>query len=247
MPADRPHGAERQRLPSPTIVFRYPLAQAAAWLAARRRRSAAQCAAPEIILTQTLPRRAALDASPPSLLDRPPPTPTSPSIRSPGRWSPRSTPASPTQWDILTAIDGRAPIRFGNNVFGACAGRWRPVSVSPTAPASAPPATSQPTASPRSTPPDRQACSAALRNPFAVTNGADAETASTSSAWRRRRSRRCSIAPSCAKDYEAAAETLPWVHKAGTAFRWTGSWMTVFTAADPAGSERRSASTRTSS
>jgi hypothetical protein len=36
-----------------------------------------------------------------------------------------------------------------------------------------------------------------------------------------------------AADYEAAAETLPWVLKAGTAFRWTGSWLTVFTTADP--------------
>jgi hypothetical protein len=41
-----------------------------------------------------------------------------------------------------------------------------------------------------------------------------------------------------AQDYEAAAETLPWVLKAGTSFRWTGSWMTVFTAADPRGAEQ---------
>jgi hypothetical protein len=40
-----------------------------------------------------------------------------------------------------------------------------------------------------------------------------------------------------AKDYEAAAQTLPWVQKACTSFRWTGSWMTVFTAVDPLGSE----------
>ena len=33
-------------------------------------------------------------------------------------------------------------------------------------------------------------------------------------------------------DYEAAAETLPWVQRAGTAFRWTGSWLTVFTTPD---------------
>jgi hypothetical protein len=38
-------------------------------------------------------------------------------------------------------------------------------------------------------------------------------------------------------DYSAAAETLPWVQRAGTSFRWTGSWLTVFTAADPLGSE----------
>jgi hypothetical protein len=41
-----------------------------------------------------------------------------------------------------------------------------------------------------------------------------------------------------AKDYEGAAETLPWVQKAGTSFRWTGSWMTVFTAVDPLGAEQ---------
>src|SRR5205807_10523674 len=34
-------------------------------------------------------------------------------------------------------------------------------------------------------------------------------------------------------DYEAAAETLSWVQRAGTVFRWTGSWLTVFTTPDP--------------
>jgi hypothetical protein len=40
------------------------------------------------------------------------------------------------------------------------------------------------------------------------------------------------------EDYEKAAESLPWVQKAGTSFRWTGSWLTVFTAVDPKGTER---------
>jgi hypothetical protein len=39
------------------------------------------------------------------------------------------------------------------------------------------------------------------------------------------------------EDYENAAETLPWVLRAGTVFRWTGSWLTVFTTADPQGTE----------
>jgi hypothetical protein len=39
-------------------------------------------------------------------------------------------------------------------------------------------------------------------------------------------------------DYENAAETLPWVLRAGTVFRWTGSWLTVFTTADPEGAEQ---------
>jgi hypothetical protein len=39
-------------------------------------------------------------------------------------------------------------------------------------------------------------------------------------------------------DYAAAAETLPWVERAGTVFRWTGSWLTVFTTPDPIASEQ---------
>jgi predicted phage baseplate assembly protein len=42
------------------------------------------------------------------------------------------------------------------------------------------------------------------------------------------------------EDYTAAAETLPWVLRAGTAFRWTGSWLTVFTTPDPLDSETMS-------
>jgi predicted phage baseplate assembly protein len=40
------------------------------------------------------------------------------------------------------------------------------------------------------------------------------------------------------EDYEEAATTLPGVvQRAGTSFRYTGSWLTVFTAVDPVGSE----------
>src|SRR5262249_39582008 len=35
------------------------------------------------------------------------------------------------------------------------------------------------------------------------------------------------------EDYAAAAETLPWVQKAGAAMRWTGSWLSVFVTPDP--------------
>jgi len=72
-----------------------------------------------------------------------------------------------------------------------------------------------------------------VRNPFIVTNGSDAEAAQhiqrmAPQAFRAVQYRAVTVA-----DYEAAAETLPWVLKAGTAFRWTGSWLTVFTTADP--------------
>jgi hypothetical protein len=41
-----------------------------------------------------------------------------------------------------------------------------------------------------------------------------------------------------AADYAAAARSLPWVQQAGTAFRWTGSWLTVLTSANPSGAEQ---------
>jgi hypothetical protein len=46
-------------------------------------------------------------------------------------------------------------------------------------------------------------------------------------------------------DYAAAAQILPWVQRAGTVFRWTGSWLTVFTTPDPRGSEQISIGQRT--
>jgi hypothetical protein len=38
-------------------------------------------------------------------------------------------------------------------------------------------------------------------------------------------------------DYAGAAETLPWVERAGSVFRWTGSWLTVFTTPEPIATE----------
>jgi hypothetical protein len=75
----------------------------------------------------------------------------------------------------------------------------------------------------------------AASNPFPVTDASDAETPvhiqrSAPQAFRAQQFR--AVRP---EDYEAAAESLPWVLKAGTSFRWTGSWLTVFTAADPKG------------
>jgi Baseplate J-like protein len=83
--------------------------------------------------------------------------------------------------------------------------------------------------------PSATAYIAAVRNPFLVANGADAETSQhvqrmAPQAFRAEQFR--AVRP---EDYEASAETLPWVRKAGTSFRWTGSWLTVFTTADPKG------------
>ena len=76
--------------------------------------------------------------------------------------------------------------------------------------------------------------SSSVTNPFPATGGADEETAQqirdrAPQAFRAKPLR--AVRPS---DYAAAAESLPWVRQAGTAFRWTGSWLTVFTTADPA-------------
>ena len=75
-------------------------------------------------------------------------------------------------------------------------------------------------------------------NPFAATGGADAETIAQ---VRDRAPRKFSAEPLRlvqAGDYVAAARSLPWVQQAGTTFRWTGSWLTALTSADPAASEQ---------
>jgi Baseplate J-like protein len=74
-----------------------------------------------------------------------------------------------------------------------------------------------------------------VRNPFAVTSGADQETAQHIARMAPQAFRAVQYRAVLAKDYQAAAETLPWVLRAGTSFRWTGSWLTVFTTADPEG------------
>jgi predicted phage baseplate assembly protein len=78
----------------------------------------------------------------------------------------------------------------------------------------------------------------AVTNPFAATGGADQEPNETvqrlaPQAFRAKQFR--AVRP---EDYQEAATRLSWVQRAGTAFRWTGSWLTVFTTADPKGSEQ---------
>lgn len=86
---------------------------------------------------------------------------------------------------------------------------------------------------------------AVVTNPLPATGGADPEPLGSvqllaPQAFRARQFR--AVLPS---DYQAAAETLPWVQRAGTRFRWTGSWLSVFTAADPLHSEQITTDQRT--
>ena len=76
-----------------------------------------------------------------------------------------------------------------------------------------------------------------VRNPFAVTDGVDEETRDHIVRMAPQKFRAVQYRAVRPEDYETAAETLPWVQKAGTSFRWTGSWLTVFTTVDPQGSE----------
>jgi hypothetical protein len=48
-----------------------------------------------------------------------------------------------------------------------------------------------------------------------------------------------------AEDYSEAVERLPWVQRAGSEFRWTGSWHTVFATPDPLAAFSLSAAQRT--
>jgi len=75
------------------------------------------------------------------------------------------------------------------------------------------------------------------RNPFAATGGADAESPQhirNIAPWQFQATQFRDVRPA---DYVASAEQLPWVYRAGCAFRWTGSWLSVFTVADPEGTD----------
>lgn len=73
----------------------------------------------------------------------------------------------------------------------------------------------------------------AVTNPFAATGGQDEETNLQIAKRAPQAFRAVQYRAVTPADYEAAAGTLPWVLRAGTEFRWTGSWLTVFTTADP--------------
>jgi len=77
-----------------------------------------------------------------------------------------------------------------------------------------------------------------VTNPLAAQGGADAEPDEQVQRLAPQAFRAVQYRAVRPEDYESAAETLPWVLRAGTVYRWTGSWLTVFTTADPQGSEQ---------
>lgn len=78
----------------------------------------------------------------------------------------------------------------------------------------------------------------AVSNPLAATGGADAQTLQSVRRLAPQAFRATPLRAVLASDYAAAAQTLPWVKRAGTVFRWTGSWLTTFTTPEPVASEQ---------
>ena len=141
---------------------------------------------------------------------------------------------APTHYD--TDGDAGSTVRFGDDVFGAAPAEQNLFTVTYRVGTGAAGNVAEDTIT-RLEPASAGTVTAA-RNPFAVTDGADAETRDqivrrAPQAFRAKQFR--AVRP---EDYEAQAESLAWVQKAGTSFRWTGTWLTVFTAVDPKGTER---------
>ncbi len=146
----------------------------------------------------------------------------------------RSDTGRPTHYDIDG--DAGSTVRFGNDMFGASPAdgdvfqvKYR-TGLGAIGNVAADTITTLEATAP--------AILTTVRNPFAVSNGADAETTDHIRRIAPQAFRAVQYRAVLAQDYQAAAQTLPWVQKAGTSFRWTGSWMTVFTSADPRGSEQ---------
>jgi predicted phage baseplate assembly protein len=76
-----------------------------------------------------------------------------------------------------------------------------------------------------------------VTNPFAAEGGADAEADERVRRLAPHAFRATQFRAVRSEDYVAAAETLPWVSKAGSVFRWSGSWTSVFTTVDPRAAE----------
>ncbi len=75
----------------------------------------------------------------------------------------------------------------------------------------------------------------AVTNPLAVTSGEAPEPLDTVRQLAPEAFRAVTYRAVRAEDYAEAAERLPWVQRAGSSFRWTGSWLSVFTTPDPVG------------
>lgn len=74
-----------------------------------------------------------------------------------------------------------------------------------------------------------------VTNPLAALGGRDEEPDDQVREMAPQRFRALQYRAVRSEDYERAAMTLPWVQRAGTQYRHTGSWLSVFTTVDPKG------------
>ena len=75
----------------------------------------------------------------------------------------------------------------------------------------------------------------AVTNPLPASGGLDSETPAELRQLAPDAFRAITYRAVRPEDYAEAAERLPWVQKAGSVFRWTGSWLTAFVTPDPKG------------
>ncbi len=77
----------------------------------------------------------------------------------------------------------------------------------------------------------------AVTNPLPATGGTDPQALDSVRGLAPAAFRAVQFRAVLPSDYIAAAQTQSWVQRAGCVFRWTGSWLTVFTTPDPIESE----------
>ncbi|MGH7841782.1 MAG: baseplate J/gp47 family protein [Candidatus Binataceae bacterium] len=131
--------------------------------------------------------------------------------------------------------DAGSTIRFGDGVFGGAPNSGDLFSASYRVGAGA--VGNVAAGSITKVEPGSSAGITAVTNPFAASGGLDEETNQRIQRLAPQAFRAVQYRAVRPEDYVAAAWTLPWVLRAGSVFRWTGSWLTIFTTADPRGSE----------
>jgi hypothetical protein len=215
----------------PNWVYRYPLGQSPlAWLEGA---DASASPNPEIVVTQTRPTAQTWQFV--SSLLQAKAIDTDFTV-DPVAW--RAVAFSDTGAAIQYDIDGDAgaTVRFGDGVFGAPPSDQDVFQVTYRVGVGAAGNVAEDTIT--QIDPASFGLITEARNPFPVANGADAETRDHIVRMAPQAFRAVQYRAVRPEDYEAAAESLAWVEKAGTAFRWTGSWATVFTSVDPRGVEQ---------
>jgi hypothetical protein len=223
---------------TPPVIRLYSLANAPlAWLP-QPTLDPSGAPIPEIRLTQTLPAGQGPDTVPWSWFRRllgAGPFDTGFTI-DPALYSPI---ARVTGGEIHTDYDGDAgdTIRFGDSVFGANPDLGSQFLASYRFGAGA----AGNVAIGAITQLDPATIAAGYRsvmNPQPATGGADAQTIQSIQRLAPQAFRATQFRAVLATDYAAAAENQPWVKRAGTVFRWTGSWLTTFTTPEPVATEQ---------